>query len=164
MPNTYVVLIILLTAGRRIYWRLVDLLRLVEVGLRVKTCSTTGKVEDSESIGNDSRMSPHLSTSDICPAETGTEVKTVCFASFDISDVWTSLIWVKYVLPGVYAKGVAEANNGAGKIGPVATGEVVRAEGKKAVDGPELLDGNPIAEVGPDVIPGVKNSTDFFLR
>ena len=83
MPNTYEVVVILLAAGRRIYWRLVDLLRLVEVGLRADACSTTGKVEDSESIGSDSRMSPHLLASEICPAETGTEVDTVCFASFD---------------------------------------------------------------------------------
>ena len=61
-------------------------------------------------------------------------------------------------------KSVAEANNGAGKIGPVTNGEVVGAEGKKAVDGPELLDGNPVADVGPGVIPDVENSTDFFLR
>ena len=71
---------------------------------------------------------------------------------------------VKYVLPGVYVEGVAEASNGAGKIGPVATGEVVGAEGNKAVDSPELLDGNPVADVGPGVIPDEENSTDFFLR
>ena len=66
-------------------------------------------------------------------------------------------------MPGVYVEGVAEANNGAGKIGPVATGEVVEAGGKEAVDGPEVLDGNPIAAVGQDMVRDVEKSAAFFL-
>ena len=64
----------------------------------------------------------------------------------------------------VYVEGVAEASSGAGKIGPVATGEAVDTGGIEAVDGPALLDGNPLAAVGPDEVPGVVNSTLFRLR
>ena len=49
----------------------------------------------------------------------------------------------------------------------MATGEVVGAEGKEAIDGPELLDGNPVAAVrlsGFKSAPGMENSTIFFLR
>ena len=57
-----------------------------------------------------------------------------------------------------------DASRGAGKIGPVATGEAVNTGGIEAVDGPALLDGNPLAAVGPDEVPGVVNSTLFRLR
>ena len=76
------------------------------------------------------------------------------------------MLYVKGVMPEVCIDGAAEADNGGGKIGPVATGEVVGAEGKEAVDGPELLNGNPIAATrisGLKAAPGVANSTDFFL-
>ena len=79
----------------------------------------------------------------------------------------TSLLYVKEVLPEVYIDGAAEADKGGGKIGPVATGEVVGAEGKEAIDGPELLDGNPVAAVslsGFKSAPDMENSTIFFLR
>ena len=127
------------------------------MGLRVEACSTTGEDKVSESIGRES-------TSEFCPAEAGTDVETTCFASSAIPGAWTSLLYVRYVLPEVYVEGVADASSGAGKIGPVATGEAVDTEGIEAVDGPALLDGNPLAAVGPDEVPGVVNSTIFRLR
>ena len=127
------------------------------MALRVESCSTTGEDNVSESIGRES-------TSQFCPAEAGTDVETTCFTSSAIPGARTSLLYVKYVLPEVYVEGVAEANNGAGKIGPVATGEAVDTGGIEAVDGPALLDGNPLAAVGPDEVPGVVNSTIFRLR
>ena len=133
------------------------------MGLRVEACSTTGEDKVSESIGRDSRESSRLSTSEVCPAEAGTDVETSCFTSSAIPGVWTSLLYVKYVLPGVYVEGVAEASNGAGKIGPVATGEAVETGGKEAIDGPELLDGNPIAAVGPDMVRGVMKISSLLL-
>ena len=67
-------------------------------------------------------------------------------------------------MPEVYVNGAAEAVRGGGNVGPVSTGEVVDAGGKEAVDGPALLDGNPLAAVGPDEVPGVVNSAIFRLR
>ena len=134
------------------------------MGLRVEACSTTGEDKVSESIGRDSRESLRLSPSEFCPAEAGTDVETSCLTSSANPSTRTSLLYVKYVLPEVYVEGVAEASNGAGKIGPVATGEAVDTGGIEAVDGPALLDGNPLAAVGPDEVPGVANSTLLCLR
>ena len=127
------------------------------MGLLVEACSTTGEDTVSESISRES-------TSQFCPAEAGTDVETTCFTSSAIPGARTSLLYVKYVLPEVYVEGVADASRGAGKIGPVATGEVVDTDGIEAVDGPALLHGNPLAAVGPDEVPGVVNSTLFRLR
>ena len=127
------------------------------MGLRVEACSTTGEDKVSEWIGRES-------TSEFCPAEAGTDVETTCFTSSAIPGAWTSLLYVEYVLREVYVEAVAEAIRGAGKIGPVATGEAVDTGGIEAVDGPALLDGNPLAAVGPDEAPGVANSTLLRLR
>ena len=93
------------------------------------------------------------STSEFCPAGSGTDVETNCFNPSAIPGVRTSSLYVQYVLPEVYVEGVAEASSGAGKIGPVATGEAVDTGGIEAVDGPALLDGNALVAVGPDEVP-----------
>ena len=154
MPSTYVE-VILWAAGRRIYWRLVDLLRLVDEGRRAADSSTMGATDDSEPIGIDSRLSSALSTLALGHAKLGTGTNALCFASVVVSAVWVSLLCIKEVAPEVYIDGAAEAVRGGGKIGPVATGEVVEAEGRKAVDAPELFDGNPFAAVDPDMVLGV---------
>ena len=159
VPNTYVVVIVW-AAGRR----LADLLRLVDEGRRVVDSSTRGATDDSEPIGIDPRLSSALSTLALGHAKLGTDANTFCFASVVGSAVWTSLLCIKEVMPEVYVNGAAEAVRGGGKIGPVATGEVVDAGGREAVDGPALLDGNPLAVVDPDVVPGVANSMIFFWR
>ena len=163
MPNTYVVIV--WAAGRPATGRrLVDLLRIVDEGRRTADSSTSGTTSDSDLIAAGSELSSAPSTLALGHAKLGRWTNTFCFASVIGFAVWTSLLCIKEVMPEVYVNEAAEAVRGGGNVGPVSTGEVVDAGGKEAVDGPALLDGNPLAAVGPDEVPGVVNSTIFRLR
>ena len=90
-----------------------------------------GAADDSEPIGIDPRLSSALSTLALGHAKLGTDANTVVFASVAGSAAWTSLLCITEVMPEVYVSGAAEAVRGGGKIGLVATGEVVGAGVKR---------------------------------
>ena len=114
-----------LAAGRTCR-RLDERLRIVDVGLLVEACNTTGEDGTSGSISRES-------TSQIFPAEAGTDVET---KPPTIPGVRTSSLYVQYILPEVCVEGVAEGSRGGGNTGPV---DAVDTE---AVGGPVIFDGN----------------------